>query len=299
MDYIFVEGNKRDDSTLMKGDLLEKTEFLERVLEKEYVGTNKLLLDSEYFVVLTQSCDLVRLKKNPKSPFITIASVQHLESALNDHTSKIKDQNIDSQLNICNLSYRTQTLQYLERLLNNSEKSHYCLPVECHSNFSKDYCIVLNLSVAISSEYYNRCLEAKIGQMEEIFAAKLGWMAGNQFSRVATPDIDELIDNTKGGSSFKSVFMERVFSSATIWLSTHQIKELKKLIKHSKVSSPISTITLMDLANKVPSNYSLAINRVFELLSNEKIIDEVQSDKVKKALYVDKNLRNLVINTVE
>lgn len=257
------------------------------------------MLDSEYFVVLTQSCDLVRRRKNPKSPFITIASVQHLESALNDHTSKIKDQNIDSQLNICNLSYRTQTLQYLERLLNNSEKSHYCLPVECHNNFSNDYCIVLNLSVAISSEYYNRCLEAKIGQMEEIFAAKLGWMAGNQFSRVATPDIDEIIDNTKGESSFKSVFMERVFSSATIWLSTHQIKELKKLIKHSKVSSPISTITLMDLANKVPSNYSLAINRIVELLSNEKIIDEVQSDKVKKALYVDKNLRNLVINTVE
>ena len=142
MDYIFVEGNKRDDSTLMQGDLLEKTEFLERVLEKEYVGTNKLLLDSEYFVVLTQSCDLVRRRKIPKSPFITIASVQHLESALNDHTSKIKDKNIDSQLNICNLSYRTQTLQYLERLLNNSEKSHYCLPVECHHNFSKDYCIV-------------------------------------------------------------------------------------------------------------------------------------------------------------
>lgn len=40
MDYIFVEGNKRDDSTLMQGDLLEKTEFLERVLEQEYVGTN-------------------------------------------------------------------------------------------------------------------------------------------------------------------------------------------------------------------------------------------------------------------
>ena len=63
MDYIFVEGNKRDDSTLMQGDLLEKTEFLERVLEQEYVGTNKLLLDSEYFVVLTQSCDLVRRRK--------------------------------------------------------------------------------------------------------------------------------------------------------------------------------------------------------------------------------------------
>ena len=250
-------------------------------------------MDSEYFVVLTQSCDLVRRRKNPKSPFITIAAVQHLDSALNDHTSKIKDKNIDSQLNICNLSYRTQTIQYLERLLNNSEKSHYCLPVECHNNFSKDYCIVLNLSVAISSEYYNKCLEAKIGQMEEIFAAKLGWMAGNQFSRVATPDIDELIDNTKGESSFKSVFMERVFSSATIWLSTHQIKELKKLIKHSKVSSPISTITLMDLANKVPSNYSLAINRVVELLSNENMgITNLLTHFVK--INTCKNARSMV-----
>lgn len=298
MSYIFTDHHKLDPVTLMQGDLLKITDSLNQLLKSNRSQYNDFD-NINYLVVLTQSCDLIRRNGKAKSRHITLAPVHSLDIAIKDRTHKLKDKNIDSQLSICNSNDHSQTLQYVERLLSNSEKDYFCLPLECHKDFIVDYCISLNVSIAIRNTFYEQCLEAKIGQMEEIYAAKLGWMTGNQFSRVATPDVEDIFTTTQEGGQFRSTFLNRVFTSQTIWLSTHQIRELKKLIKRSNVSNPVSSNTLRDLTSQIPSNYSLAINRVVQVLLTNKIIDTEQVDTIREKLNEDRNLKNLVVNTID
>lgn len=298
MNFIFVNESNLDPSTLMQGDLLKRNKLLGETLREH--SENPLNFEAiQYFVVLNQSCDLVLRNKKPKTQYITFAPVYDLAIAINERTNKLKDNNIDGQISICNSKDRTQTLQYVERLLNNSERDYFCLPLECHESFSDDHCISLNLTISISNKFYNQCLNSKIGQMEEIFAAKLGWMAGNKFSRVATPDIEDILKRTGNATSYKSTFIARAFSSQTIWLSTHQIRELKKIIKRSNVSKPLSNRKLLELTNQVPSNYSLAISRIVAILLNDKIVNYEQVDEIKEKLTNDKNLKSLVVNTID
>lgn len=287
-----------DPVTLMQGDLLKITDSLSQLLKSS--SSNNTNFDGiTYLVVLTQSCDLIRRNGKVKSRYITLAPVHSLDVAIKDRTHKLKDKNIDSQLSICNANDRSQTLQYVERLLNNSERDYFCLPLECHKAFIVDYCVSLNISIAIRNTFYEKCLEAKIGQMEDIYAAKLGWMTGNQFSRVATPDVEDIFRTREDGSKFRSTFMDRVFTSQAIWLSTHQIRELKKLIKRSNVSNPVSRNTLIELTNHIPSNYSLAVNRIVEVLLTNKLVDTEQADTIREKLNKDKNLKDLVVNTID
>lgn len=298
MNFIFVDESGYDPSTLMQGDLLKHNKLLGETLRKTFEHSTDIET-IQYYVVLTQSCDLVIRNKKPKSQYITLAPVHNLDKAIKERTDKLKDNNIVSQLSICNSKDRTQTLQYVERLLNNSEKDYFCLPRESHESFSKDHCISLNLTISISNKFYNHCLESKIGQMEDIFGAKLGWMAGNKFSRVATPDIEEILEFTRDGENFKSAFLDRVFSSKTIWLSTHQIRELKKIIKRSNISKPVPNSTLLELTNQIPSNYSFVISRIIEILLNEKLVDREKENMVRKKLNDDKNLKTLIVNTID
>lgn len=296
MNYIFVDQSNLDPVTLMQGDLLKFTDSLNQLLKSS--NSNSTNFDNiNYLVVLTQSCDLVRRNGKAKSRYITLAPVHDLAVAIKDRTHKLKDKSIDGKISICNSNDRSQTLQYVERLLSNSEKDYFCLPLECHDAFNVDYCISLNISVAIENTFYEQCLEAKIGQMEDIYAAKLGWMTGHQFSRVATPDVEDVVRTANEESNFRSAFMARVLTSQTVWLSTHQIRELKKLIKRSNVSNPVSSHTLRGLTNQIPSSYSLAIDRVVEVLLTSRFIDTEQADTIREKLNDDKNLRKLVVNT--
>lgn len=70
----FTYKSKPDMSSLCQGDILKLTDDLKKVL-----GDVHPYFQNEqykYFMVLTQSCDLVRRKGQPcKTPYITLAAV--------------------------------------------------------------------------------------------------------------------------------------------------------------------------------------------------------------------------------
>jgi hypothetical protein len=93
----------------------------------------------------------------------------------------------------------------LERLLHNTEDGFFFLKKDSHPELIEDLCVFLALSVAIRADQYEACLTAKIAQMDHIFAAKVGWLVGNLYSRIGTPDVEEKIANSDEykGSSMK------------------------------------------------------------------------------------------------
>lgn len=48
--------------------------------------------------------------------------------------------------------------------------------------------MMLPLSMSIRVDHHEACLERRIAQITDHFQAKLGWLRGQQFSRVGTPD---------------------------------------------------------------------------------------------------------------
>ena len=74
-DIHFTYKEYPDMNSLCQGDVLEKTDELTTILEK--VHPYFLKPEYKYFMVLSQSCDLVRRNGKPcKTPYITLAAVR-------------------------------------------------------------------------------------------------------------------------------------------------------------------------------------------------------------------------------
>ena len=156
----------------------------------------------------------------------------------------------------------------------------------------------LPLSVAVRADHYDACLQAKVAQLDHIFAAKVGWLTGNLYSRVATPDVEEVLDNAE---TFKELFYRDVLLDRTAWLSSPQLKELKNIVSDWKKANPETRIdeTLgRQLLEQVPSVKAIAVSRIVKLLAEAKILDKAtaQDDIAKNLLMSDAFLGKLVIS---
>lgn len=77
----FTYKEKMDMSSLCQGDILNVTDDLSAVLKN--IHPYFLNEHYKYFMVLSQSCDLVRRDgKNCKTPYITLAAVKSYDSFL-------------------------------------------------------------------------------------------------------------------------------------------------------------------------------------------------------------------------
>jgi hypothetical protein len=198
-----------DDKDLQQGDVLAKTEAIKKILEKvhPYYQTNDTYT---HFIVLTQSCDLVRRDNElPKSRYITLASVRPLDRVIKREIEKYQSE-IAKKAMVCKDTVRERLAHFVEQLLNNNLPEFFYLHPEPQLGFPEASCAFLRLSVSIrASEHYAACLSSRILSLAQLFQAKLGWLVGNMYSRVATDDwvpgevskeqFDEMIENILEG----------------------------------------------------------------------------------------------------
>jgi hypothetical protein len=178
-----------DSERLCQGDLLARTGELLGVLEEyhRYYATHE---SYEYFMVLTQSCDLVRRgKKPPNAPYITIAAVRPVAEALYREAQNYQEWWQVEQNVITDGDFDSLAL-FVRSLLDNNQPNYFYLHRDDTLGISESYCAFLNLSVSIKTKHYNDCLKAKRAQLGEPFQAKLGWLVGNLYSRVGTQEWD-------------------------------------------------------------------------------------------------------------
>ncbi len=189
MHFTYVDPSCLDARNLRQGDLLRRTNELDSVLSRfhHYYAVNS---QNKYFLVLTQSCDLVRRKgESCKSRYISIAPVRSLSLVVNRMITELDICGIDSDVPICTSRGRQQLHNFLERLINNNESNYFYLQAEPSLSFPEDCCAFLRIPVALRAEkHYAKCLEARLLSLEGSFQAKLGWLVGQLFSRVGTED---------------------------------------------------------------------------------------------------------------
>ena len=173
---------------LHQGDVLRRTPEVEATLRN--IHPHYTRTDYPFFIVLTQSCDLIRRGGRPcASRYVTLAAIRPLRLVLEREIRRFQYDSIEKKLGICNRAQQPKMLQLAERLLNNNQERYFFLQRQPGSGFEEDHCAFLQLSIALKSElHYKALLAAKILQLSESFQHKLGHLVGTMYSRVGTED---------------------------------------------------------------------------------------------------------------
>jgi hypothetical protein len=90
--------------------------------------------------------------------------------------------------NLCSKNNEQWVRDFLIKLFNNNISEFFYLAEDSEFDLDKPYAAFLKLAIPIKVKHYKKCIEARIAQLKEIFQAKLGWLIGNIYSRVGTPD---------------------------------------------------------------------------------------------------------------
>lgn len=252
---------------LMQGDVLRRTPAVEEVLRQvhpHFYNNDKNL----FFLILTQSCDLVRRNGNLcKSPYISIAPVRSIDVIISKQLSALSNSAVRAELPVVPNKGKTKLHEFLTRLINNNEPGFFFLEGS-GTLLGQDCVAFLNLSIALKSElHYDNCLEAKILQLDQTFQAKLGWLVGQLYSRVGTVDWN---------TSAASAKISSLLKEAAIWVEDGKVKALEEVYKTRSEANPSVELTSREIAATLRA---VPDKKMLVLAQAERIIREMLGEE--------------------
>ena len=172
---------------LAQGDIIEPTPELHRALQEFHSG----FLDPKYvgFMVLTQSCDLVRRPTYHGQP-IALCVVRELNSIAKTLLEVFCGTDIQG---VFRKDARSKGRMFLDRTINQNEQAIglFYLHPDADAGISTPSVAMLRIEIALHTKHYDTLLSSRRGRLKPAFQAKLGWLVGNLYSRVGTEDWSE------------------------------------------------------------------------------------------------------------
>jgi hypothetical protein len=269
--FLYRATDELNKGRLSQGDILARSEECVQAISAAHQYYAEAP-DYTHFVVITQSCDLVRRSGKFNAPYITIAAAKKMSDVLEGALSKPKE------INKSTLRYRTPSdmkrgRQLIERYLNNTESNYFFLPKSETHGIKEDLVVFLHLSIALRKEHYDVLARAKIASIRDVFQAKLGWLKGNIYSRVATPDLEEERDD---GLAVKSDYYNQYMPE--LELSGHQADRLKAAVRkmEKEAGRDLLPDEVITLASQLPSDIEIIAEKLVEKLASSGIIPRDQ-----------------------
>ena len=204
-EFSFLYSRRDEAPDLLQGDLISRTPPLrDRIAQAHpyYAETDRYVR----FAVVTQTCDLVRRKETCKAPYITLVAVRTLEDVARENLTGCLKNIQGSSIKYLPRSAQRTHHQFLERILHNTSDEYFFYPKSENFGVEDDLVACLRLSIALRLEHYEEILKARTCGIADVFQAKLGWLKGAVYSRVATPAFEEEFTNPK---AFKTEFLNR------------------------------------------------------------------------------------------
>lgn len=273
----------RDSRTdLEQGDVLQKTPELTSVIRE--VHPYYLKSDYQYFLVLTQSCDLVNRDAGIKCAYITLAAVRPLSVVIEREAKLYQTNEVLRRADVVGARGRDAVRRLLERLLNNNEPEYFYLHEEPTLGIPEHCCAFLRLSVAVKTQHYEVCRNARLISLEPSFQSKLGWLVGNIFSRVGTED---WVPKSKTKQEW-DVYIKQL------------LEEHIKVVDDKQVDWTRKNISAVDLQSKTAEEIREIVQQAPRWKKRDDVIDavvdQIRSDTMLKAPELDKLRRRLVSN---
>ena len=295
LDFIYRPVSELNRGALFQGDVLEKTSAVAKSIGQEHRHYAETA-DYSHFIVLTQSCDLVRRQGRFKASCITIAVARPfgmvIDAYLDSHAKNLDGTGF--------IYFTGKTFEnakrLLERHLNNTEPGHFFLPATENSGLAEDLVVSLRLAIALDRKHYETLAQAKVAETADVFRAKLGWLKGDLYSRVATPDIDEQYPSD--ASKIKGKFYDRYISEGEkTKLSAPQAELLRQKIKQLK-STLQKDLDLAEIQKIVKSELSedtgIIATNIAKALVKKGLITSADEGKVTRAIARESSFRSAV-----
>lgn len=258
MNHVYSGEPNADE--LMQGDVLARTDELNAALQE----THPHIFAKEanrYFMVLTQTCDLVLRNGGVcKAPYINVAPVRSLNSVLKKQVALYASEYLDVGTPIIRASSKAKLSEFMNRLINNNEQSYFYLDRDGPMQ-DGDMVALLNQSISLKADQrFKTCLDAKLAQLDDPFQAKLGWLIGQLYSRVGTLDWDTKLLSKKVSDALKG---------AALTIEDEKMNALEKnmrddpSIKEAIVNQQALMKALKDIPSRkqsVISNISVIVN---------------------------------------
>jgi hypothetical protein len=174
------------DSDLQQGDIVSRTDELLGVLK----NVHSYFCDERYlaFIVVTQSCDLVRRKEGAcKARHISLAVVRELDRVLPGLISEVCAY---KNTKILRSELKVEAREFVSRILDQNEqaKGLFYLHPSADAGIATASVAFLRITITLRQEHYELLQNCRVGRLEPEFTNKLGWLVGNLYSRVGTPD---------------------------------------------------------------------------------------------------------------
>jgi hypothetical protein len=178
------------DADLQQGDILASSPVLKKILG--HASVNLAGPDNVGFIVVTQTCDLVRRSNSSCSArSVSLAPVRYLDGVL---PLLLRDQCQEVAPGLYSKDDKGKAVEFLRRTLNqNEEKSSlfYLHEDYDYTGIAASAVAFLRLSAALDArEHYADLQKARKCTLVPEFRNRLGWLVGNIYSRVGTPDWD-------------------------------------------------------------------------------------------------------------
>ena len=172
---------------LAQGDIIEPTEELRAVLEQ--VHPHFLAEKYVAFMVLSQSCDLVRRQGYRGQP-INVCVVRELSLIAGRLLELFCGSDIPG---VFVKEARNDGRMFLERAINQNEQAVglFYLHPDADAGVATPCVAMLRIAIALRTRHYDKIRGARRGRLRPEFQAKLGWLVGNLYSRVGTEDWSE------------------------------------------------------------------------------------------------------------
>ena len=269
-----------EDADLEQGDIIFPSDALRALLKSVHPHFD----DDKYvaFVVLTQTCDLVRRGRDrlSKASYITLAPVRPLAMVmpkLLQHVSKpVKG-------NFFRKSHLVNARELLERVFNQNEQSIgiFFLHPDADISLGVESVALLRITVTVKSSHYQLLTAARTGRLREEFQAKLGWLLGNLYNRPATPDWNEY----EGGSEQLKKLINRFAQPEATSANDKEIGWIDDVLVDiaQKLGKRLEDLDLADLETLRPSP---VLDRALEAVRQqvETVFPELEKDGVQKLL---------------
>lgn len=234
---------------LRQGDILLKNEELKGILT--VVHPHYIEDEYNHFIILTQSCDLVRRDgKGCDAVYITLGAIRPLNWVLDYELRKYQTL-LENIVGVCSKGKKAKLADFTRKLFNNNHTEYFYLHEDSALGFHESACALLRISIPLKAEEcYEICLRARIISLTEVFQEKLGWLVGNIYSRVGTEDWDPKLVTEKISTLLEGLCEwcdDRVLRKANRTPPTEVSKENhEELLKHIKKTKVPTTRQIIE-----------------------------------------------------
>jgi len=253
----------RELNWLRQGDIIERDRLIDSGAlsgHQEYIKQNPEFFCG--FCVLTQTCDLVReteqdvvgKKRKPRTPveFIALAMIRRLTDVF-DETDVTGD-----------------TRNLLKTIVNHNynKRAYFFLHQDPEAGIGEDWIVDLRTCFSLVSDYhYDQILIARLVCLDDVYANKLGWMAGHIFSRVATKEWQDF-EMKQTESEYISSVLERISKVKPHSIHTER-RKIVSIIKRTSLFNELEIDQLNEVLRFARENFGLNVPDKLLALADE------------------------------